>query len=35
MLSMNILDTMPIEHSDIVSRPANGPGQVTRMNIRP
>lgn len=32
---MNILDTMPIEQSDIVRRPANGPGPVTRMNIRP
>ena len=35
MLSMNIFDTMPIEQSDIVRRPANGPGPVTRMNISP
>ena len=35
MLSINILDTMPMEHSDMVSRPAKGPGPVTRMNIRP
>ena len=35
MLSINILDTMPMEHRDMVSRPAKGPGPVTRMNIRP
>ena len=26
---------MPIEQSDIVRSPANGPGPVTRMNMRP
>ena len=35
MLSMNIFVTMPIEQSDIVRSPANGPGPVTRMNMRP
>ena len=33
--TMNIFDTMPMEQRDMVSSPANGPGPVTRMNIRP
>ena len=35
MHSVNILDTMPMEHTDMVISPAKAPGPVTRMNMRP
>ena len=35
MASIYILLTIPTEHRDMVSNPANAPGPVTRMNIKP